>query len=111
MLRYLIAAAIALTPVVAFAAPGTLQDCSGTATNASTSITFAHRPQVYLYIGNPQAVNTIWINPTGAAAAASTAGSMLIAPGLAIAFDRAVQPGAVKVISPSGNTPYTCWYQ
>jgi hypothetical protein len=69
-------------------------------------------PHRYLTIHNPSTA-TLWVNPFGGTAAASTAGSMEIAAGAYLSWylPEFPLPVSISIVASAGGTPITCAYQ
>lgn len=80
-------------------------------TNASVSVAGANPTRAGLYVFNPNAAVTLWVSPTGTAAAVNGAGSISIAAGTGIMFGPPSQPawdnGMNAIASSAGTNAIT----
>jgi len=111
-------AGLALSYGLASAQTGAYSDCSGSVGATAAAITFPgsgatgnRAPTQFVFIVNPSATATLWVNAVGGTAVAAAAGSIpLLAQGNSVVLS-APAPSNISIIATAGSTPYTCWYK
>lgn len=98
---------------------GALSNCSQTVSTGSTAVTFPTSgatgptaPQNYLRLCNAHGSNTLGVNALGGTAAIGSAGTLTLAAGACLVFDRAagIIPPALAIIGSGSGTTTACWY-
>ena len=89
-----------------------IKDASAAISNVASIILAAapYGERSFLFLANPDATITIWVNLTGTTAVAAAQGCIQMLAGTYLMFDSFVPNQAISVIADSGTPNFTCQY-